>query len=613
MLSTAESTWPTIPVFKNGRKISKEQQYILWEHASQHPECTSSAILQTIKAEHGNFNITTRHVNRLRQEWGLNRKKGRPSNRRLLNTPGGELVKLTPNLPFVGVCILDAFVEQNGMIEEVVTAIQIKIARYKEEHPEETFPLLSHKRQTITMRFKALFYAAFFGIGKLTEYDVKEHGLEALIGRGYQNNTLRQFLGELERIDVADTLISLLTSSNQGQLGYIDGHMIPFWTGGKMHKGKITMLGRIMPGSNAIVAHNEEGQAIFMDYYPPDIRMPTMILEYCEKIVDATDIRSFVIDREINSVRIAREFKDRDWGLLSMLDSNEYKSLSDWDTECICEYESGDHLYTGTWATPREDDPRMFVILETDGRLLVYWGTPRLQESVPPVEWPEVYSRRTEIQENSFKRMINNGALNVNFGIKKIVGPDRHKERKLKALEERVIKVGQKVKKKKNELAEQEEKVAESKQKEHKKRLEQRENKRDTIENNLKETKEQERKIKENIDSLGPVGERADRDVRKQKIMTFRTLKAENVLMVFMSLFIDKMEQKIGADTLMSIFFRRSGVCVETASEITYELNTTGLSSHYKKVLGDIASELTALGIQRNGKLINVSLREPPT
>ena len=449
MLSTAESAWSTVPVFKNGRKISKEQQYILWEYASRHPECTSSAILRKIKAERGNLNITTRHVNRLRQEWGLNRKKGRPCNSQLLNNPGGELVKLTPNLPFVGVCILDAFVEQLGIIEQVVTAIQTKIARYKEEHPHETFPLLFHKKQTITNRFKALFYAAFFGIGKLTEYDVKEHGLEALIGRGYQNNTLRQFLGELERIDAADILISLLTSSNQGQLGYIDGHMIPFWTGEKMHKGKITMLGRIMPGSNAIVAHNEEGQAIFMDYYPPDIRMPSMILEYCEKIVDATDIRNFVIDREINSVNIAREFRDRSWGLLSMLDSNEYKSLSDWDTDCICVYESGDRLYTGTWATPREDDPRIFVILESDGRLLVYWATPGFQESVPPVEWPEVYSRRTEIQENSFKRMINNGALNVNFGIKKIVGPDRHKDRKLKKLEDRAAKAGQKIENKK--------------------------------------------------------------------------------------------------------------------------------------------------------------------
>ncbi|MCI5144954.1 MAG: hypothetical protein D3923_05350 [Candidatus Electrothrix sp. AR3] len=90
MLSAAESAWCTVPVFKNGRKISRELQYILWEHASQHPECTSSAILQNIKAEYENFNITTRHVNRLRQKWGLNRKKGRPSGGRLLNAPGGE-------------------------------------------------------------------------------------------------------------------------------------------------------------------------------------------------------------------------------------------------------------------------------------------------------------------------------------------------------------------------------------------------------------------------------------------------------------------------------------------------------------------------------------------
>ena len=54
-----------------------------------------------------------------------------------------------------------------------------------------------------------------------------------------------------------------------------------------------------------------------------------------------------------------------------------------------------------------------------------------------------------EIQENSFKRMVNNGALNVNFGIKKVVGPDRHKERKLKKLEDPATKVGQKIENKK--------------------------------------------------------------------------------------------------------------------------------------------------------------------
>jgi hypothetical protein len=614
MLSAAESNLGfTEPFFKTRRKITKERQYILWKFVWLNPTSTSSDILQRVEAEHGDFNITPHYFNRLRRGWGLSRKKGRPPGQRSLEAPGGELVKLTPSLSFVGVHILDAFLDQDGIFEEIVSLILRTIEDYRALNPDESFPLLCHKEQTLIMRFKALFYAPFFDIKKLTEYDTKEHNLEGVIGRGFQNNTLRQFLGELERIDVADTLISYLTSANKGQLGYIDGHMIPFWTRVSMHKGKITMLGRIMAGSNAIVTHNEMGQAIFMDYYPPDIRMPSMILEYCEKIVSATGIHSFVIDREINSVRMASEFDDRGWGLLSMLDSNEYKKLSDWDTECICKYESGDRLYTGTWAIPREDDPRIFVILESDERLLVYWGTPKLQESLPQVEWPEVYSRRTEIQENSFKRMIKNGALNVNFGIKKIEGPDRHQERKLTKLEDRATKVDQKVKKKKKELTEQEKKVSESKQKKHKKRLQQRKNKLRDIKKDLKDIDEKESKIKEEIQSLGPVGKRADRDFRKQKIMTFRTLMIENLLMVFMTLFMGKLDQKISTDTLMSIFFRRSGVCVETSSEITYELNTKGLSSHYRKVLGDIASELTALGIQRHGKLIRVTLREAPT
>ena len=38
-------------------------------------------------------------------------------------------------------------------------------------------------------------------------------------------------------------------------------------------------------------------------------------------------------------------------------------------------------------------------------------------------EWPRVYRERNEIQENSFKRMIDHGALNTNYGRKTIVGP----------------------------------------------------------------------------------------------------------------------------------------------------------------------------------------------
>jgi len=36
-----------------------------------------------------------------------------------------------------------------------------------------------------------------------------------------------------------------------------------------MHKGTITMLGRIMAGSQVVIAHDDAGQALFVAYDPP--------------------------------------------------------------------------------------------------------------------------------------------------------------------------------------------------------------------------------------------------------------------------------------------------------------------------------------------------------
>src|SRR6266516_7331628 len=55
-----------------------------------------------------------------------------------------------------------------------------------------------------------------------------------------------------------------------GQVAYVDGHMIAYWSRVPMHKGKITMLGRIMAGSQAVIAHDDTGQGLFVEYHPPD-------------------------------------------------------------------------------------------------------------------------------------------------------------------------------------------------------------------------------------------------------------------------------------------------------------------------------------------------------
>jgi len=38
------------------------------------------------------------------------------------------------------------------------------------------------------------------------------------------------------------------------------------WSRRSMPKGKITMLGRLMAGSQAVMAHDDTGQAIFVAY-----------------------------------------------------------------------------------------------------------------------------------------------------------------------------------------------------------------------------------------------------------------------------------------------------------------------------------------------------------
>jgi hypothetical protein len=293
------------PTFSPRRKLTDTQQALLWQEITKNPDLPSRTILERVRAIEGKLSISVRHFNRLRVQWGVNRGKGRPRGSESTTVSKGELLKATPNLRFVGVHILDDWMEHEGKFCEVVMLLKRSIEVYRTQHPQESFPLLHHRDQTLLFRFKALFYASLMGIGKLTEYDVKEHCLETLIGRGYQSSTLNQFLGQLERIEAGDGLMEALLPPEPGKLCYVDGHMIAFWTTASMHKGKITMLGRIMAGSQAVVAHNEDGHALLVDYYPPDIRLPRMILDYCQRIVSTTGIELFVIDREVNSVNMA--------------------------------------------------------------------------------------------------------------------------------------------------------------------------------------------------------------------------------------------------------------------------------------------------------------------
>jgi len=614
-LSKPTLTEGLCPPFEAGRKLGVVEMALVWQILHEDPQCPSRVVLEKVAQRQVPIAVSVRHLNRLRAQWHLNRSKGRPG-QTAWSRPvcvGTAVVQVTPHLSFVGVHLFAHWLDQQKAFSPVVVQLRQAIEAHKHAHPADDFALLHHREQTLLHRFQALFFAPLLGIETLTGFDTYEHPLQTLLGRRYPSATLTQFLGQLERIDAAGALLAALVPQQVGHIAYVDGHMMAYWSRVPMHKGKITMLGRVMAGSQAIITHDEAGQGLFVEYHPPDRHLSQLIVAYCQKVALATGISVFVIDCAVNAVALARAFAHQDFGLLCMLDDNEHHGLESFDATLEETRKDGTKVYSGLWKLPRADDPRHFVIVEpAGGKTLVYWGTPRVKATVEPAAWPQVYRERSEIQENSFKRMIDHGALNTNYGRKKIIVPDRHQQRKKERLEQSLEAAQQHVDKQVEALKVQQAKVAESEAKGHDKRLAQRQRACAVLDKKLKDAQHTQARLTEHASALGPPGQRADRDFRKQTIMTIRTLLLENALRAFMVVLLGTLQTQVSLKCVVHLLFERSGARMGTNSEIVYWINTAGLSLPYRRLLAEVVEGLGAMDLCAQGKPIRVRLRDMP-
>jgi len=282
------------------------------------------------------------------------------------------------------------------------------------------------------------------------------------------------------------------------------------------------MLGRIMAGSQAVIAHNEAGHALFVAYHPPDIPLSHIIVAYGHQVAWATGSTLFVIDRAVKAVAMASAFDAQGLGLLCMLDDNEHHGLESFEAQRVDTLTDGTEVYRGAGKVPRPEDPRHCVIVEPpEGKLLVYWGTPTVQDALEVTEWPRVYRARNERQEHRCKRMIDHGALKTNYGRKTLVVPDRHQQRQRAQLDQSLAAAHKRVDKKAEEVKATQTKVAESEAKSHGTRLAQRQRALAVLAQKLKDAQHTHDKLAEQTAALGPPRERADRDFRTQTMMTF--------------------------------------------------------------------------------------------
>ena len=158
----------------------------------------------------------------------------------------------------------------------------------------------------------------------------------------------------------------------------------------------------------------------------------------------------------------------------------------------------------------------------------------------------------------------------------------------------------------------QQAKVVESASKGHGKRLEQRQHTLAVLDKAHKDAQHKQGQLAVQAAAVGPPGERADRDFRKQMIMTVRTLLLENALMSFMAVLLGFLKTQVSLDCLLKLLFERSGARIETATQVVYWVNTAGRSVPYHRLLAEVVDGLCAMDLRDQGKPIHVRLKTIP-
>ena len=121
-----------------------------------------------------------------------------------------------------------------------------------------------------------------------------------------------------------------------------------------MHKGKITMLGRIMAGSQAVIAHDDAGQAVFVAYYPPDIHLSQVIVAYCQQVAVGNRERP-VCHRPGGQSRWPwpRRLTSRAWACCACSMTTSMRVWRALRPPMVDTLEDGTRVYSGPWKESR--------------------------------------------------------------------------------------------------------------------------------------------------------------------------------------------------------------------------------------------------------------------
>jgi len=193
--------------------------------------------------------------------------------------------------------------------------------------------------------------------------NVKGNALKYLCGFNYKASTLDKHIRELKYLQISNGLIEVIAkfwlnfwkernkSDSIFACYYIDGNTRALWSSKPCHKGKVTMLGRVMNCTETLFLHDGQGHPIYFktfnghaDLGRNGLKMMDKITEYLDENTDIKGkfavSRILIMDGGGNAVKILREITD--YYYITILDNNQ---ITDRKLKSVSEekrYEYGD-------------------------------------------------------------------------------------------------------------------------------------------------------------------------------------------------------------------------------------------------------------------------------
>ena len=96
-------------------------------------------------------------------------------------------------------------------------------------------------------------------------------------------------------------------------------------------------------------------------------------------------------------------------------------------------------------------------------------------------------------------------------------------------------------------------------------------------------------------------------------IVTARTLLLENMLSAFNALLISLMSMPLSLEMMLTLFFDRSGFCIEKADTLIYYINKGGLSAQTQRLLLEIIQAINSMNLKFKEKIVQIRIREKPS